>query len=148
MTATESMPLIMFFLLAFGICATLFFAVDRGQRPMQRRLGDLAVKFRIGESAPVDEQASHGLAATFMEFAQRRMPEPDLQKPTVEKLVQTLRYAGFYRPAAPKIFQLIRITLAGGCAVLGYLIAVATGASTLFYMLVAGAAAYTLPIFY
>ncbi|SRR5579875_77449 len=146
---TETLPLLMFFLLAFGVCATLYFAVDRGQRQLQRRLDDLAVKFRIGDNtAPAEEPISHGIAATLMDFAQRRMPEPDLEKPSVEKLVQTLQYAGFYSPAAPKVFQFVRLATTGLCILVAYLAAVATGGSIIFYTLVFGAAGYALPIFY
>jgi tight adherence protein C len=145
---TETLPLLMFFLLVFGVCATLYFAVDRGQRPLQQRLDDLAVKFRIGDTAPVDEPISHGIAATLMDFAQRRMPEPDLEKPAVEKLVQTLQYAGFYSAAAPKVFQFLRFAATGACVLVGYFFALATGGSIIFYILVLGAAGYALPIFY
>jgi tight adherence protein C len=148
MIAAETLPLIMFFLLAFAVCATLYFAVDRGQRPLQRRLDDMAVKFRIGDSAAIDEPGSHGVGAALMDFARRRMPEPDLERPAVEKLNKTLQYAGFYGPTALKVFQFIRIAATVGMAILGYLLAIATGASTIFYMVVAGAAGYALPIFY
>ncbi len=145
---TETLPLLMFFLLAFGVCATVYFAVDRGRRPLQQRLDDLAVKFRIGDAAPVDEPISHGVAATLMDFAQRRMPEPDLEKPGVEKLVQTLQHAGFYSPAAPKVFQLLRLVATGALVIVGYFFAIATGGSIIFYVLALGAAGYALPIFY
>jgi tight adherence protein C len=148
MAATETLPLLMFFLLAFGVCATVYFAVDRGQRQLQQRLDNLAVKFRIGDSAQADEPVSHGIAATLMDFAQRRMPEPDLEKPAVEKLVQTLHYAGFYGSAAPKVFQFVRLISMGACMVAGYVFAVASGGSVIFYTLVLGGAGYALPIFY
>ncbi len=148
MAGVETLPVILFFLLTFALGATLYFAVDRGQRPLQQRLDDLAVKFRLGDTAPEDEPVSHGIAGKLMEFAQRRMPEPDLDKPAVEKLVRTLQYAGFYSPAALKVFQLLRLLATGGLAVLGYLVAIATGGSILLYMIVLGAAGYALPIFY
>src|SRR5579875_1924311 len=148
MAGTETLPLILFFLLAFALCATLYFAIDRGQRPLQQRLDDLAVRFRLGDSTSGDEPIPHGVAARLMEFAQRRMPEPDLDKPAVEKLVRTLQYAGFYSPAAPKVFQFLRLLATGGMVVVGYLLALATGGSLLLYMIVLGAAGYALPIFY
>jgi tight adherence protein C len=148
MSAGEFLPLIVVFLLTFGLCATLYFAVDRNDRPLRQRLDDMAVKFRIGEeSAPDAALVSQGVAGKLMDFAQRRMPDPNLEKPAVEKLVQTLQYAGFYGTGAAKIFQLLRLLSMIVLAIVGYVVANLYEASTLFLMLIGGAAGYAVPIF-
>ncbi len=91
METTAFLPVIWVFLLAFAACATLFFAIDRGDRPMQRRLNDLAVKFRMGDGAAAGRRCPAGVTRSFVEWAQRRMPDPNLDKPAVEKLVADAR---------------------------------------------------------
>jgi tight adherence protein C len=149
MSATELMPLAIFFVLTFGVCATLYFALEKGDRPLRQRLDDMAVKFRLGAEGDANaELAPHGMAAKLMEFAQRRLPDPNIEKPAVEKLVQTLQYAGFYGPSAAKLFQLLRLLITVVLAVIGYTVGNVYDSSPLFLMVVFGAGGYALPIFY
>src|SRR5580700_10494511 len=103
-------PVFWFFVLSFAACATLYLAVDRGGRPVQRRLREVATKFRLSEGRYDEENVvDRGLADSVLQWAQRRMPAPNLEKPAVAKLVSLIQYAGFYNPAAPTIFQIIRL---------------------------------------
>jgi len=142
------MPVFWVFLLTFAACATLYLAVDRGDRPTQRRLQDLAVKFRMtdgdyGEDAAADS----GVAGNLLAWAQRRLPEPNADKPAVEKMLQTLQYAGFNHPAAPRVFMAIRLAATVLGAGLGYLAARAIGGSGIVFAFFGGGICYALPIF-
>jgi tight adherence protein C len=149
MLAGSLIPVIWFFLLAFAACATLYFAFDRGQRPVERRIQDLAVKFRITDGQ-YDEQtfAGHGVASTLMAWAQRRLPAPNQDKPAVEKLVQTLQHAGFYNPAAPKLFQGLRLLAALVLGLIAYLAAVLLDASATLFVLFGMFLGYLAPLYY
>jgi tight adherence protein C len=143
------MPVIWFFVLTFAACATLYLAVDRGNRPVQRRLQDLAVKFRMSEG-DYDDQAlpGGGVAGNLLDWAQRRLPQPNLAKPAVEKLAHTLMYAGFERPDAPRVFQVIRLAVTAGGAFLGYLASAIRGDPTLICVIIGAILGYLLPLYY
>jgi tight adherence protein C len=142
-------PVIWFFVLSFAACATIYLAVDRGDRPLQRRLQDLAVKFRLSEGHYDDQGLPEGgVAGNLLDWAQRRLPEPNRQKPAVEKLVNTLTYAGFESPEAPRVFQVIRLAVTVGGALLGYLIATVRGDFALIFIIVGAMLGYLAPLYY
>lgn len=136
------------FLLTFASAAALYYALDRGNRNIERRLQDLAVRFRTGEAGVLEEDVSgSGLSAAFQEWAERMVPDPNLEKPSIEKLVQTLQYAGFYSSSAPKIFQALRLLSAAGFALLGYTAGVLLNRPGLVFAFFTGGVGYSLPIF-
>jgi tight adherence protein C len=148
MLAGTYQPIFWVFLLTLVTCGALYFAVDRGNRPMQRRLQDLAIRFRNGDTHENLDPAAAGLGATFQEWAERVVPAPNLDKPSVEKLVLTLQYAGFYGSAAPKVFQALRILSTVAGAFLGYTAGALLGRpAVLFGFLVAGVG-WSLPSFF
>ncbi len=137
------------FLLSFAACATLYFALDRGHRATQRRLRDLAVKFRISEGN-YHEQAlwGSGVAETLLELARRRLPAPKLEKPGVEKLVQTIQYAGFDHPDAARIFLASRLLVTAACGLLGYLAAALVESSAWVFVFFGATLGYLAPLYY
>ncbi|MDB5107959.1 MAG: tadC, partial [Candidatus Binatus sp.] len=58
----------------------------------------------------------------IFKWASKRVPPPDLNSPTGEKLQATLAQAGYIKSTAPQTYQVIRVLLAVGCGVLGLLI--------------------------
>jgi len=140
-------PAIWFFLLSFAAGATIYFAVDRGDRSFQRRLEDMVLKLREGGGRDLqDQEVSHGVAATFVDWAERRMPESNQEKPATKKLVETLQHAGFYSPSALKVFMALRVVLSVGFAVAGYTLALLLGRSAFFVAFVGGGLGYVTPI--
>jgi tight adherence protein C len=141
-------PVFWFFVLSFAACATLYLAVDRGGRPVQRRLREVATKFRLSEGRYDEENVvDRGLADSVLQWAQRRMPAPNLEKPAVAKLVSLIQYAGFYNPAAPTIFQIIRLAVTVGGALLGYVTAAVVGSSPLIFIAAGAAVGYLAPLY-
>jgi len=142
-------PAVTVFVLTFGLCATIYFALEHGNRPVRRRLQDVAVKFRVGEENSGEMPAAAGssqVAQNLLEWAQRRLPEMNVEKPAVEKLVQTLQYAGITHPAAPKIFQAARLALTVLGGMVGYT-ASFMGGPTILYVFFGAGVCYTLPIY-
>jgi tight adherence protein C len=136
------------FLLTFGACATLYLAIDRGGRPTERRLQDLAVKFRITEGSYDEHSSGQGSAAgNLLEWAHRRLPEPNVDKPAVEKIVNNLQYAGFTHPAAPKVFLAIRLVATALGVGLGYLAAQVIGGSAIVLAAFSGGLCYIAPTY-
>jgi hypothetical protein len=85
MAASSLMPVIWFFLLTFGAGATLYLAMDRGNRSLHHRLQDLAVKFRVSQgSYDEPEPDGRGVGNTLLEWAQRRLPAPNLKSPRLK----------------------------------------------------------------
>ena len=149
MAASALLPVIWFFLLTLAAGATLFLGMDRGNRSLQHRLSELAIKFRVSQGRyDRPELAGRGVGDSLLNWAQRRLPAPDLEKPAIEKLVQTLQYAGFYNPAAPKVFQAGRLFTTAIGALLGYLGARAIGRPAPIFMFFGVTGGYVGPIYY
>ena len=146
-------PVFWFFVLSFAACATLYLAFPRGHQSTQRRLQSLALKFRYGEGSYLEGADQAGAEsgsgiANVLDWAQRWIPKPDLKKPAMEKLAQTLTYAGFENPAAPRLFQLIRLNVTAACALLGYLLSVVRGDFASIYVVSAAMIGYLAPLYY
>lgn len=139
------LPVFWFFVLTFAACATVYLALDQGQRSTHRRLQDLAVKFRGGENSYQEQPPAGG---SMLDLVQRWVPQPNLTRPAVEKLVHTLSYAGFESPAAPRVFQLIRLAVTAGGAVLGYFAAMLLGDTTWAFAIVGAMIGYLAPLYY
>jgi tight adherence protein C len=138
-----------FLLLTFGFITTLYFAWDRGRRPLHRRLDDLSVKFRMNEGSVDDRPLpDRGFSAAMLDWTQRRVPAPNLEKPAVEKMVNALQYAGFYSPAAPKVFIFVRIVSTVGAAWAGLLVGALIGRPPLLCAIIFAGMGYSAPIFY
>lgn len=149
MAASALLPVIWFFLLTFAAGATLFLGMDRGNRSLQHRLSELAVRFRVSQGRYDEpELAGRGVGDSLLNWAQRRLPAPDLEKPAIEKLVQTLQYAGFYNPATAKLFQAGRFFTTVIGALIGYCGAHAIGRSAPILMFFGVTAGYAGPIYY
>lgn len=149
MATSALMPVIWFFLLIFGAGATLYLAMDRGNRSLHHRLQDLAVKFRVSQGRYDEpEPDGRGVGNTLLEWAQRRLPAPNLEKPAIEKLVQTLQYAGFDSRSAPKLFQMVRFFTSVFAAATGYLVAAAFGRPAAIFVFFGLTTGYVGPICY
>lgn len=108
------------FFLAAGACVALYLAITPPNRAVDERFADLAVKMRASQGALGDDTDENVLNMLFR-WASKRVPPPNLDSPTGEKLQQTLHQAGFLKSTAPQTYQVARVLLAIGGGVLGLL---------------------------
>jgi tight adherence protein C len=110
------------FLLAGGACVALYFAISPQNRAVDERFADLAVQMRASQGALAGDNQDDGLLRMLFRWAAKRVPPPNLDTPSGEKLQQTLVEAGFIKSTAPQTYQVARVLLAIGCGVIGLLI--------------------------
>src|SRR3984957_17663612 len=107
------------FLLAGGACVALYVAISPQNRSVDERFADLAVQMRASQGALEGDNQDEGVLRMLFRWAAKRVPPPNLDSPTGEKLHQTLMQAGFIKSSAPQTYQVFRVLLAIGGGVLG-----------------------------
>ena len=110
------------FLLAGAACVALYLAISPQSRAVDERFADLAVRMRASQGAFEGDLQDDNLLRMLFRWASKRVPPPNMDTPTGEKLQQTLAQAGFLKSSAPQTYQVTRVLLAIGCGVLGMLI--------------------------
>jgi tight adherence protein C len=116
------------FILAGAAGLLLYFAISPRSRVVEERFADLAVKVRVaqGLDGELDDQ---NLGRMLFRWASKRVPAPDLDSPSGEKLQATLAQAGYLKASDAQTYQVIRVLLAVGGGVLGLLIGLILHAS-------------------
>src|ERR1700722_15976153 len=109
------------FFLAAGACVALYFAISPQNRSVDERFADLAVQMRASQGALAGDNQDEGVLRMLFKWASKRVPAPNLDTPTGEKLQQTLVQAGFIKSSAPQTYQVARVLLAIGGGVIGLL---------------------------
>src|SRR6202021_3650924 len=92
------------FLLAAGACVALYFAMSPQNRAVDERFADLAVQMRASQGALAGDNQDEGLLRMLFRWAAKRVPPPNMDTPTSEKLQQTLVQAGFIKSRAPETY--------------------------------------------
>jgi tight adherence protein C len=95
----------------------IYAALYGGNRIVEDRLADLAVKIRAAQGALAETRLSEeSFARVLFRWAAARVPEPNLSTPAGEKLLETLMQAGFFGSHVAHDFQVLRViaTLGGG----------------------------------
>jgi len=110
------------FFLAAGACVALYLALAPNSRTVDERFADLAVKMRASQGALEGDNQDDNVLRMLFRWASKRVPAPDLDSPTGEKLKETLQQAGFLKSSAAHSYQVMRVLLAIGGGVLGLLI--------------------------
>jgi tight adherence protein C len=110
------------FFLAAGACVALYLAISPQSRTVDERFADLAVKMRATQGALEGDNQDDNVLRMLFKWAAKRVPAPDLDSPTGEKLKETLAQAGFLKSSAAHSYQVMRVLLAVGGGVLGLLI--------------------------
>jgi tight adherence protein C len=88
----------------------VYAAFYNGNRIIEDRLNDLAVKIRAAQGAFADTHDNdESLARILFRWAAARVPEPDLATPSGEKLAETLMQAGFFGARMAHDFQVLRV---------------------------------------
>lgn len=109
------------FILAGAAGALLYFAIAPRSRVVEERFADLAVKVRVAQGLD-GELEDQNLGRMLFRWASKRVPAPDLDSPSGEKLQQTLAQAGYLKSSDAQTYQVIRVLLAIGGGVLGLLV--------------------------
>jgi len=110
------------FFLAGAACVALYFAISPQSRAVEDRFADLAVKMRASQGALEGDNQDEGVLRMVFRWAAKRVPPPNLDTPTGEKLQQTLQQAGFLKSSAAQSYQVARVMMAIGGGVLGLLV--------------------------
>jgi tight adherence protein C len=110
------------FFLAGAACAALSFALSPKSRAMEERFADLAVKMRATQGALDGDNQDDTVLRMLFRWAAKRVPPPNLDTPTGEKLQATLAQAGFLKSSAAQNYQVARVLMAAGGGLLGLLI--------------------------
>jgi tight adherence protein C len=107
------------FFLAGAAGVALYLAITPQNRVVDERFADLAVRMRASQGAFSGDVRDDNLLRMLFRWTAKRVPAPDLDSPTGEKLQQTLAQAGFLKSTAPMTYTVIRWMLAAGCGVVG-----------------------------
>jgi tight adherence protein C len=110
------------FFLAGAACVALYLAITPQNRAVDERFADLAVKVRASQGALEGNNQDDNVLRMLFRWAAKRVPPPNMDSPTGEKLQQTLAQAGFLKSTAPQTYQVIRVMLAVAGGVLGMLV--------------------------
>ncbi len=110
------------FLLAGAACVALYLAFSPQNRAVDERFADLAVRMRASQGAFEGDLQDDNLLRMLFRWASKRVPPPNMDTPSGEKLQQTLAQAGFLKSSAPQTYQVTRVLLAIGGGVLGLVV--------------------------
>ena len=101
------------FFLAGAAVVALYMAFAPGNRAVDERFADLAIKMRVSQGALEGEGAlDDNVIRMIFRWAAKRVPPPNMETPNGEKLQQTLAQAGYLKSSAPQTYQVIRFLLA------------------------------------
>jgi len=110
------------FVLAGVACVALFLAISPQSRAVEERFADLAVKMRATHGALEGDDQDENVLRMLFRWAAKRVPAPNMDSPTGEKLQQTLMQAGFLKSSAPQNYQVTRFLMAIGGGLFGLLV--------------------------
>lgn len=121
MTSTLFISLFVFCMLGVALLA-LYYGLYGSHRVLEERFADLAVKIRAAQGvfdddAPQDENFGRML----FKWAASRVPAPNMDTPSGEKLQQALVQAGFIGSSTPHTFQVFRVMATVAAAAAGML---------------------------
>src|SRR5579863_2669061 len=126
------------FFLAAGACVALYMALSPQSRAVDDRFADLAVKMRASQGALDGDNQDDNVLRMLFRWAAKRVPPPDLDSPTGEKLRETLAQAGFLKSSAAHSYQVMRVLLAAGGGILGLLVGLIFHPSTALMLAIGG----------
>lgn len=110
------------FFLAGAACVALYLAISPRSRVVDERFADLAVQMRASQGALAGDLQDDNLLRMLFRWAAKRVPPPNLDTPSGEKLQQTLAQAGFLKSTAAQTYQVTRVLLAVAGGFLGLVI--------------------------
>jgi tight adherence protein C len=108
MSSTLFITMAVFCLLAAG-AYLLYYALYGSHRALEERFAELAIKIRAAQGVFDDDDHDANLGRALFKWAATKVPAPDLDTPSGEKLQQTLQQAGFLGSSTPHSFQVFRV---------------------------------------
>ena len=127
MSSSLLISLFVFSLLGVGGIA-IYTALYGSHRVLEERFADLAVKIRASQGVFEDDgQHDESVGRMLFKWASVRVPAPDLNTPSGEKLYETLQQAGFIGIGTAHVFQVFRVLTAIALAILMAVLGLLTG---------------------
>jgi tight adherence protein C len=121
MTSTLFISLFVFCMLGVALLA-LYYGLYGGHRVLEERFADLAVKIRAAQGVFDDDAApDENFGRMLFKWAASRVPAPNMDTPSGEKLQQALVQAGFIGSSTPHTFQVFRVMATIAAAAVGML---------------------------
>ncbi|HTW89109.1 MAG TPA: type II secretion system F family protein [Candidatus Binataceae bacterium] len=148
MAGTFLISVIVFCLL--GVAAMGVYVALYGNRLLEERLNDLAIKIRTVQGTDLEaiDAEAETLGRMLFHWAARRFPAPKPDTPAGEKVSRLLMQAGFTRGVDGQVFQVARMSAIAGGFILGLLAAVFTHHSPLICIGSGAVLGYVLPSYY
>ena len=148
MAGTFLISVVVFSLL--GVAAMAIYVALYGNRLLEERLDDLAIKIRTVQGTDLDslDADSETLGRMLFQWAARRFPAPKADTPAGEKLSRLLVQAGFVRSVDNQVFQVARVCAIGGGVVVGALVSWLTHHPPLVCIGAGAALGYVGPSYY
>jgi tight adherence protein C len=130
----------------------LYLGLYGGNRTLEERFNDLAIQIRASQGAFDEEDDSDSnFGRAVFRWASKRVPAPDADSPSTEKIQQALVQAGYGNSASVHAFQVIRFLCLAGFGVLGMLVAFAmqkAGGSVVVFGILGGSFGFLSPWMY
>jgi tight adherence protein C len=112
MSSSLLISLFVFSMLGAGGLA-IYVALYGSHRVIEERFADLAVKIRAAQGVfDDDEEHDESLGRMLFKWASARVPAPNLESPSGEKLAESLQQAGFTGGGIAHTFQVVRVLAA------------------------------------
>jgi len=129
MIATPLLIAVSIFMFFSAVGYTVYRGIYGTRTALEDQLNDLAVKVRISDGAfdSIDAETGEGLGPMLVQWAVRRLPAPKLDTPAGEKLILNLAHAGFTKPGAVRVLQVVRLISIVTGVLLGFVVNMANG---------------------
>jgi tight adherence protein C len=133
-----------------GVAGLAVYVALYGNRLIEERLNDLAVKIRTVQGTDLEalDDDNDTMGRILFQWAARRFPAPKADTPTGEKLSRLMMQAGFMRAIDNQVFQLARISSIVGGLILGVAIAWLAGRPVVLGGLAGAVSGYVIPGLY
>jgi tight adherence protein C len=133
-----------------GVAALgLYYGLYGSHRVLEERFADLAIKIRASQGVFDDEDAQdENFGRMLFKWASSRVPAPDMETPSGEKLQQALIQAGFLGSKSAHTFQVLRVMSAVVAALVGVLVGLVfrkAGPVMMVFGVVGGVLGFVLP---
>src|SRR6266478_44609 len=139
------------FCLVGAAAVAIYVGLYGSHRVLEERFADLAVKIRASQGVFDDDGPDDNFGRVLFKWAAARVPAPDLDSPTGEKLQQTLLQAGYIGSSTPHTYQVFRVLFMIACALIGVFASILLGKpqiSVMTFGILGALLGYLLPMMY
>jgi tight adherence protein C len=139
------------FCLVAAAATSIYLALYGSHRVVEDRLADLAIKIRAAQGAFNQDEHDETVGRTLFRWAAARVPKPNLDTPSGEKLSQALIQAGFIGSNVLQTFQAARFLSLAVMAAFGAIFGLSTAQSaggTVLFAFIGAVGGFFLPTYY